>query len=194
MLIERIQINIEGDSEQTKITITWAGGFTSRHRHSRTVISYAQLSRLDELIARVVQLKQTGMTLKQVAERLNQEGVASVRGRPWTNYMVSKLLTARGLYLPPARRRPERVVLGEHGWWLPDLADKLGMPRATLTYWLQSGWVRERKLPGVRGRLILWADAEEIERLERLRETRRRWSDCPYRRELTSPKSPPPNC
>ena len=108
MLVERIELNITGDTEQTEITITWAGGLTSSHRLSRTVISYSQRSDLDQLIARMTQLRQAGLTLKQVAKQLNQAGVPSIRGRPFTNYMVSKLLVQRGLHFPVPENVPSR--------------------------------------------------------------------------------------
>jgi len=187
-LIERIELNIMGDTEQTEITVTWAGGFTSCHQLSRTVISYSQRSDLDQLIDRIIQLRQAGLSLKQVAKQLNQAGVSSLRGRPFTNYMVSKLLVQRGHYLPPARKRPESVALSEHEWWAPDLAETLEMPRTSLMHWHNKGWVRGRKLPGLRGRLILWADNAEIDRLKQLHRTRRGWSDAPYPTELTTPK------
>ena len=192
MLVDRIELNIEGDTEQTEITITWAGGFTTQHHLNRTVISYSQRSDLDRLIARIVQLRQAGHSLKQAAKQLNQEGIVPLRGCRFTNYMLSRLLVQRGLYLPYGRKRPESVVLGEHEWWLPDLADELEMPRTSLNHWHDIGWVHGRKLPGLRGRLILWADDKEVDRLKRLRQTRRRWSDCPYPKELTTPTSPQP--
>lgn len=190
MLVERIELTIVDDTEQTDITITWAGGVTSRNRWQRTVISYQQLSNVDQLIAHIVELRKSGLTLKQAASQLNQEGTASLRGCPFTNFMLSRLLTQRGLYLPFARRRPESIPLAEHEWWLPDLADALQMPRTSLTHWYHQGWVRGRKVPGLRGRLILWADAAELVRLQHLRQTRRRWSDCPYPEELTTPSGP----
>jgi hypothetical protein len=152
---------------------------------------YAQFSRLDELIDRIASLRRAGMSLQQVAAQLNREGGTSLRGRPFTNYTVSRLLVRRGLYLPRAKPRPESVPLTADEWWLPDLAEKLQMPRMTLVHWYNRDWIRGRKLPGLRGRLILWADTEEVERLKRLREARRGWSDCPYPKELTTPKSPP---
>ncbi len=194
MLIERITLNIEGDTERTEIAITWAGGFTSQDRMRRVVSRYSQRSDLDPLIARVVQLRQSGLSLKHVAAQLNEQGIVSLRGCPFTNTMLSRLLVRRGLHLPYGRKRPDSVILREHEWWLPDLADQLQMPRSSLTHWYVVGWIRGRKLPGLRGRLILWADAAEVERLKRLRQTRRRWSDCPYPTELTTPQSPSDCC
>jgi len=47
MLINRIEINIEGNTERTDVTLTWAGGFTSHHQHERILRSFSQLSNLD---------------------------------------------------------------------------------------------------------------------------------------------------
>ena len=49
---------------------------------------------------------------------------------------------------PMTRKRPESVVLSEHEWWLPDLADTLDMPRTGLNLWYDIGWIRGRKLAG----------------------------------------------
>lgn len=194
MLVERIELHIAGNSEQTEIFITWAGGQISRHRLCRTVISYAQRSDLDQLISHIVQLRQSGLSLNHTAQQLNQEGVMPLRGTCFSNFMISRLLIQRGLHLPYGRKRPESVTLAEHEWWLPDLADKLRMPRSSLAHWYNLGWVHGRKLAGLRGRVILWADDIEVDRLKRLRETRRRWSDNPYPAELTTPQSSPGRC
>ncbi len=191
MLIDRIELNIEGRSDHTEITLTWAGGFTSRHQLQRTVIGYSQLSALDDLIARIVELKETGITLHQVAEQLNRDGVSSLRGCPFTASIISRLLVKQGIHLPRGAMTPDSDLLRENEWWLRSLAEHLDMPHTSLAHWRDRGWVNGRRLPGPRGRWILWADESEVERLRQLRQTRRRWSDCPYPDELTTPKSPP---
>ena len=60
-----------------------------------------------------------------------------------------------------------------------DLVTILGMPQPTVHCWVRRGWIRGRKLPGTGGRWVLWADAEELERLRRLRAYRRTWADEP---------------
>ncbi len=187
MLIERIEINIEGRSERTKISITWAGGVTSRYPFRRTVISYAQYSQLDQLISRIVELKEAGLILSQVADQLSQEGFQPIRGDRFTGMMISRLLVKRGLHLPRGAMVSGADNLGPNEWWLGALAAHLELPGTTLSNWLPRGWVRSRKLPGGRGRRILWADDAEVERLRNLRSERRRWSDCPYPTELTIP-------
>jgi hypothetical protein len=83
----------------------------------------------------------------------------------------------------------ERGVLGEHEWWLTDLARKLDMPQATLHRWVRVGWVHARKLPTPGGHWVIWADADELERMARLRTCPRGWSEEPVLAPLTKPKA-----
>jgi hypothetical protein len=47
---------------------------------------------------------------------------------------------------------------------------------------------RDAELPGYRGRMICWDDADELDRLGRLRQTKHGWWDPPLPAELTTPK------
>ena len=83
----------------------------------------------------------------------------------------------------------EPGVLGEHEWLLTDLARKLEMPQATLHRWVRVGWVHARKLPTPGGHWVIWADADELDRMTRLRTCPRGWSDEPVFAQLTKPKA-----
>ncbi|MBV8230173.1 MAG: hypothetical protein JO329_09355 [Planctomycetaceae bacterium] len=58
----------------------------------------------------------------------------------------------------------------------------------TLRRWMRVGWVRARKLSDTRGRWAVWADAEELDRLGRLRACDRSWANQSLRALLTVPK------
>jgi DNA invertase Pin-like site-specific DNA recombinase len=190
LLLDRIDVNAEDNSERVDLTMHWAGGFTSRHQHTRSVAGYDQLSNRDELLARIVALRQTGYTLAQVAAQLNQEGFhPPKRNCRFTAQMLSRLLLKRGLHRPRAETRLDGAPLGSHEWWLKDLARQLDMPAATLNRWREVGWVDARKVAIAGGRWVLWADESELARLRRLRSHPRGWSDTPYPAELTTPKS-----
>jgi hypothetical protein len=48
------------------------------------------------------------------------------------------------------------------------------MPKTTILEWVRRGWVHvTRQLPGYRGRKMCRADADEVDRLTRLRDTKR---------------------
>lgn len=194
MLIERIELNIQGDTEQTEITIFWHGGFTSRHHLHRTIRHYGQRSDFDRLLARILELKQTSKNLAEVAEQLQRDGMNSLHGVPFTASMLSRLLRKQGIHRPRSEATPGSPHLQPDEWWLKDLARHLGMPHRSLTYWRKSGWFHARYVEIAGGRWIIWADESEIERLKRLRNNRQSRSkgQPAYPDELTTPK-PRPN-
>lgn len=65
------------------------------------------------------------------------------------------------------------------------MAGQLGIARNSLLYWIEHGVVRARKESGGWQRWIVWADAQELERLQGDRdrdiaaEHRRRWTAVP---------------
>ena len=188
-LVERVVVAVQGETEWVDVTIHWAGGFVSHHEVRRPVMRVEQLRDYAELMRRVAELHDAGRTSRQIAEALNREGFRPPKRRATYNAaMVQLLLARRGRSGP----RPEEVTgddpRGKDEWWLSDLSRELGMPQPTVHSWIRRGWIRGRKLPGVGGRWILWADAEELDRLRRLRAYRRTWPDETYPAELTTPR------
>src|SRR5207237_9164385 len=83
----------------------------------------------------------------------------------------------RGRTGPRPRVVGEPGILGEHEWLLTDLARELAMPQATLHRRVRVGWVHARKLPSPGGHWVIRADADELERMSRLRTCPRGCSD-----------------
>lgn len=189
LLLDRVDVNVEDNSERIELTLHWAGGFISRHRHTRAVSGYDQLSNRDQLLARIDALRAAGHTLAQVAEQLNREGFRPPkRRRDFNASMLTRLIAKAS----PPKVRPlamtDRSALRACEWWLSDLARHLNMPTATLHRWRRVGWIRARKVNVAGGRWALWADDTELDRLRRLRVHPRGWSDEPFPTELTTPK------
>ena len=92
---------------------------------------------------------------------------------------------------PTSQRAPSQARLQENEWFLSDLAAKLVMAKSTLAKWIKRGWVHvPRQLPGYCGKLICWADADELDRLRRLRAcplSRNPYGQ-PYPADLMTPK------
>ena len=107
---------------------------------------------------------------------------------PFTPPLVRQLLARRGLSGPDRGTRASGGTLGADEWWLGDLARALKMPYSTLNHWRVRGWTHCRRLPGVQGRWIIWADEDERNRLRQLRARLGTWSDEPLPPELTTPK------
>jgi DNA invertase Pin-like site-specific DNA recombinase len=142
LLIERIEVTVQGDSEQVRLAITWSGGFLSRHELLRAVRSYEQLADYPRLCARVEQLRAEGKSMDQVAEHLNAEGFhPPKRVARFTGGMVAGFLARR--YAKAGEAHGQRVAgaLRKGEWLLGDLARHLGMPATTLHHWRSGdGW------------------------------------------------------
>jgi hypothetical protein len=190
VLLERVSVDVHGDSEQVAVTLHWAGGMRSQHCVIRPVARYDQLSTYPQLLARIDTLHHDGVSFEQIAEHLNREGFyPPKRTDRFNGGMVARLLSRRGLHGPRPRAMGEASVLKPHEYWLTDLARELNMPSATLYKWQRSGWVHSRKAAGALGRLALWADDDELARLRQLRLYKRQWPAPHYPATLTGPKN-----
>lgn len=164
-LVECVTVQLSANSEFAGVTIHWAGGYESRHEIVRPVRRYEQLRDLKPLLDRAQELRANGQTVGQIAEQLNKEGFHTPTGRgPIKAPMVNKLLQRQGVVTD---ERANHGLLGEHEWWLSDLADELQTPRDKLQGWALRGWIQGRKTP-IQSCWILWADEEELRRLRAL--------------------------
>lgn len=189
LLLEQVTVTVEGLSDRVEVELRWAGGFSSRHTLSRPVQTYEQLTRYDELVARIEALRAQHRTLAQMAATLNAEGFhPPKRSKRFTAAILSRFLRERRIRTGPLPRSvTDEQHLETNEWWLADLAAALSMPIATLHRWQRVGWVTSRKVTAAGGRWALHADAHELLRLRRLREAPRSWPQ-PYPTELTTPK------
>ena len=188
LLLEQVTVTVEGNTDRVDVELRWAGGFISRHALSRPVQTYEQLSNYDELVARINTLRDQHKTLSEIAATLNAEGFhPPKRTQQFTKAILSCFLRERGVRtgsLPRSVTDEQHLEADE--WWLADLAAKLAMPIATLHRWQRVGWVTSRKT-AAGGRWAIYADADELLRLLRLRDSRRSWPQ-PYPTELITPK------
>jgi len=191
LLIERIVVEVQGQSEQVKLTITWSGGFISQHEILRSVQRYEQLADYPRLCARIEEMRAEGKSMEEVAEELNAEGFHPPRRvERFTGGMVAGLLARKyekagegyGLRVAKALKKGE--------WLLGDLARHLGMPQATLHHWRKAGWLRARKLSVLGGFWAIWATGEERRRLSRLRRHQQAKPNQEIPEDLKTPSSP----
>jgi DNA invertase Pin-like site-specific DNA recombinase len=189
LLLEQVTVAVEGNSDRVDVELRWAGGFVSRHTLYRPVQTYEQLSSYDALVRRVDALRAERKTLSEIAAALNGEGFHPPKRSPrFTKEIVSCFLRERGArtgLLPRSATSKQHLQANE--WWLADLAAELSMPIATLHRWQRVGWVTSRKVTAAGGRWAIFADAEELIRLGRLRDSPRGWPQ-PYPSELITPK------
>jgi DNA invertase Pin-like site-specific DNA recombinase len=94
LLVERVVVHVRADSERTQVEIAWRGRMNTKHTIDRSVSRYESLSDYRQMLARVRQLRQQGLTIAQVAKRLNDEGYRTPRSRKgYTSTSVRKLLS-----------------------------------------------------------------------------------------------------
>jgi transposase-like protein len=190
LVLEQVTVDVQGDSEQVEVTLHWAGGVQSQHQINRPVARYEQLSTYPTLLARIDQLRHDGMSFEHIAEHLNREGFyPPKRADRFNGGMIARLLSRQGLHGPRPRAMVEAAVLEPHEYWLSDLARELNLPRITLYKWQRLGWVHSRKVVEALGRLALWADNDELERLRQLRLYKRQWPNPHYPATLSTPKT-----
>ena len=164
LLTERIAVDVRSNTERAEVAIQWRGGQTTRHEIVRAVSRYESLGDYDRMMDRIAQLRREGLTIKELVAQLTREGYRTPRSQKgYTPTSVRQLLCRRGLTGGVIGR--EQLADGE--WWLPDLAEKLGIPYDRLRDWALHGKVRARRVqPG--GPWIVWADGQERRRLRKL--------------------------
>ncbi len=188
-LIERVLVNVQGETELVDLTLIWHGGYESQHEVVRSVQCYEQLRDYERLKERVLQLRELGSTARETAEILNREGYRTPRrGESYNAQKVRKFLSRYGLSGPRPGGKTSAKELGADEWFLTDLARELSMPARTLNHWRMNGWIHARQLALPCGWWILWADTDELARLRQLRSCHNRGRDNSYPPELTARK------
>jgi len=191
-LIQQATVTVPPDgSQHLDVTIQWAGGFASHHALVRPVARYDQLDNYPQFVARILQLRDQKHSAARIAEQLNREGYRPPKRRAtFCGGMIRQLLSRQGRS-GPRPRLMESHGLAKDEWWFTDLARHLQLPNPTLYSWVRRGWVHARQLPVAGGRWIIWADADELDRLRRLHRCPRSWMNRPQAAELTRPKPRP---
>jgi hypothetical protein len=177
LLIERVTVLVQGDTERVEVEVTWTGGHQSRAQLIRPVARFEQLSYYPDLLQRVAVLFDEHKTTEEIARVLNAEGWRPPKRRDTFNgSMVRSLLSRQGLRRLDKRRPSDGIQKGEDEWRFHDVARELQMPESTLYSWMKKGKVRARlQQHGTQSFWLIWADDGELERLRALRKQPRRW-------------------
>lgn len=168
-VIQKITVNVEGESEQVQVSLEWNGGFVVQANVIRPVAKWAQLSNYSQLCKRLKHMAEANLSTDEMIELLHQEGFHPPKRRKTFNREVLRSLMRR-LGLGTRRSPKPRKNLAEYEWWLPDLALALEMPEVTLYNWVQRGWINARQLPEPPKHWVIWANEAELERLRAHRE------------------------
>ncbi|MGP0067932.1 MAG: hypothetical protein ACLQGP_30605 [Isosphaeraceae bacterium] len=187
-LVERVTVTVAGDSERVLVCIRWMVGMATEHTLRHPISHYERLAAFPRIRRLVEAAGAAGRTSREIAECLNREGFRppSNRADRFTPERARDLVYRLGL--SPRRRPAKKLAVNE--WWMRDLADGLSVGFGRFKEWVKRGYVHARRV-GSWKHLVIWADAEEPERLCRLRDAFRPGHTNPYPAELTRPKARP---
>ncbi|HYO57491.1 recombinase family protein [Archangium sp.] len=164
LLLERVVVGVEKESEWVDVAVHWAGGQETRTRCRRPVGALRQMENHEALLERIRELRRAGLTAGRIAERLNADGWVTPMQRSAFNERLIRAMLTRYGSVPRGPKPPPSDEPNE--WWLADLARELEMPVVTLYGWIRRGWLKNRR---VNGQCVALADREELRRLRRLR-------------------------
>ncbi len=185
-LVEKVVVIPDKCSERIDVTIVWQGGCSSQHQIVRAVHGYEQLKDYEKLVQRITELHAQGVLIPAIAETLNAEGFVPPRRQgKYTLNNLPGLMRKLGLVGELFRD----TLLKSDEWWLADLARKLDVRNQKVQYWASQGWVHSRRTPSGKY-YILWADAEELRRLRKLKTKKNSYLAAKYP-DLVTPKPRP---
>ena len=147
-LIEEVVLDQKRLRGRVCVKIIWQTGAVSDHSIQRHVCSYnGDYEDLDALRDRITQLNGEGLMDKQVAAVLNDEGVISARGRPFTYETVWLLRRRWGIpavKLSPVGSNPKQWPDGSYS--VQGAAAEIGVTSQTIFDYLAEGLLRGRQI------------------------------------------------
>src|SRR5262249_23704200 len=114
-VIDRVVVNVEGESEWVEAKTYWAGGHQSYTRFRRPVLRLDQLSTWPHLLQRLRDLLRGRIPVPRIAAKLNEEGLRTADGKPFSEGCVRMLMLRQGLRSARNRTRPT-PPLKKHEW------------------------------------------------------------------------------
>jgi len=177
LLIERVIITVQGDTEKVHVCIHWKGGYQTESNFDRPVGKLEQLSYYKDLIERTANLYKEGNALTEIAAVLKEEKWRSPKQRgPFTAWMVRTLLLRRGL-VSSKKNRSKNALREPNELTFRELSEATQIPEPTLYSWMRSGKLSARRDTTVshNGIWLIKADKKEIKRLLEYRERPKQW-------------------
>ena len=188
LLVERITVLVDKESERVQVKMCWHGGQTQEHTLRRAVSRYKQQEEYPRLVQRLTRMCQERLSSAEIAERLNEEGFRPPkRAEKFNSAMVTRLAAELGLQR--RARHGSAAGLEKDEYRPAGLAEKLGVAREVVKRWAKVGWLNVRRDED--GHHIIWADEEEIKRLRELHGTPQTWTTKERRAALQKPKQRP---
>jgi len=189
-LVERVVVDVQGNSERVKVRIEWIGGGHTEGIVIRPVGKLSELSTYPQICHQVQALTEAGWAATAIAQALSDAGFRPSRSSTgFRAQAITQLQRQLGVRAPrPRVRQHDGLLPGE--WWPTELVRTLSIPRGSLYHWIRQGVVRARQLDEPLHRWVVWADEAEQERLREYHQRaigddfRHRWADAPLAEQL----------
>ena len=148
LMVSSVSVDIIDNSERVILEVHWHGERVTRDEIRRSVLHWRQLSNFEAISARVQRLSAKGVYQSDIARTLNEAGWQPARQDRFTVCSVQSILRvnaegSRKKY--PKRPQPEPVDRSADEWMIPELSERIGIPKPTLFGWIHRGWVDARK-------------------------------------------------
>jgi DNA invertase Pin-like site-specific DNA recombinase len=189
LLLERVVVTVDKASERVDVRLHWVGGAVRAHTITRPVTRYRDQSDYPRLVERLRELCTGRLNSAMIAEQLNVEGFCPPKR---TNRFAGEMVRRLTAHLGLARRQRHGSATGlEPDEYRPmALARRLEVSRDTVRRWLRAGWLTVRRDGD--GHHVIWADADELQRLRELHRLPRTWANKARLAKLKKPKPRPP--
>ena len=159
-LVEKIEINIEGETEWVEARIHWAGGHETYTRFRRPVARVDQLSNWKSLQNRIRELLAKKCSTAEIVNTINREGYRSPSGNEFTKGSLNTVMLRYDLRSND--KQHAKTTSAKSTWTTSELARELQVGYATVYQWITKGKVQADKIGG---RWIINANESERAKL-----------------------------
>ena len=164
LLLERVEVTVDGDTEKADVVCAWAGGRRTGHALVRSVRRTSQMSHHGDLVSRIRALHGEGQRAPAIARALTAEGWRSAHGKPYRESNIRTLMGRLGLF-PVRLARPSSLVKREAGEYTPcEVAARLNLPEITVYTWIYKQRLEGRRVE-VADRSLWLVRLDDAERL-----------------------------
>jgi hypothetical protein len=155
-VIDRVEVDVEGESEWVVARVYWVGGSRSETRFRRPVRRMDQISTWPAIRKRIEERLTEGVSAPRIAAELNAGGILTARGQPVTEGVVRSVMTREGLRSTRSADPSDSPPLGPDEWLAGQLAAKLRVTHGIIHQWIKAGRVGARRRAD--GRWVVIAD------------------------------------
>jgi DNA invertase Pin-like site-specific DNA recombinase len=155
-----------------QIRLVWRGGLVSERTMRVPVLTLHNTELEEKLVQRIRQLSEEGLSEKQIAERLNQEGFIPCRGPSFTSRGVASFKVRHGIM--SNRERARRGELASSAYTLQEMARLLNVAPHWFHGRMKDGTLKIEKDPRYDCYLFP-KDQETVEQLKRLKNRKVRY-------------------